>query len=83
MLIAGALAFNYVVTIENIPETLRTIPAGFELSPGAFLILFNVILLIPGCFLEGTAILLISSQPSSRPRLPSVSTWCISASSWW
>ena len=59
MLIAGALAFNYVVTIENIPETLRAILAGFELSPTGFLILINVILLVLGCFLEGTAILLI------------------------
>jgi tripartite ATP-independent transporter DctM subunit len=59
MLIAGALAFNYVVTIENIPETLRAILAGFELSPTSFLILVNVILLVLGCFLEGTAILLI------------------------
>jgi tripartite ATP-independent transporter DctM subunit len=59
MLIAGALAFNYVVTIENIPETLRAILAGLELSPTGFLILVNVILLVLGCFLEGTAILLI------------------------
>jgi tripartite ATP-independent transporter DctM subunit len=59
MLIAGALAFNYVVTIENIPETLRAILAGFELSPTGFLIVVNVILLVLGCFLEGTAILLI------------------------
>jgi C4-dicarboxylate transporter DctM subunit len=28
MLIAGALVFNYVVTIENIPETLRALLAG-------------------------------------------------------
>jgi tripartite ATP-independent transporter DctM subunit len=59
MLIAGALSFNYVVTIENIPETLRSILAVFELSPIGFLILVNVLLLVLGCFLEGTAILLI------------------------
>jgi tripartite ATP-independent transporter DctM subunit len=59
MLIAGALAFNYVVTIENIPETLRSVLAGLELSPTGFLILVNVVLLVLGCFLEGTAILLI------------------------
>ena len=59
MLIAGAFAFNYVVTIENIPETLRAILGGFELSPVGFLIVVNVILLVLGSFLEGTAILLI------------------------
>jgi tripartite ATP-independent transporter DctM subunit len=59
MLIAGALVFNYVVTVENIPHTLRIVLAGWDLSPTAFLILVNVILLLLGCFLEGTAILLV------------------------
>jgi C4-dicarboxylate transporter DctM subunit len=59
MLIAGALVFNYVVTIENIPDSLRVLLAGWNLSPLGFLILVNVLLLILGCLLEGTAILLI------------------------
>ena len=59
MLIAGALVFNYVVTIENIPQTLRLFLEGWELSPTGFLILVNVILLLLGCVLEGTAILLV------------------------
>jgi C4-dicarboxylate transporter, DctM subunit len=59
MLIAGALVFNYVVTVENIPEALKAILAGWQLSPTAFLILVNVLLLLLGCVLEGTAILLI------------------------
>jgi C4-dicarboxylate transporter, DctM subunit len=59
MLIAGALVFNYVVTIENIPESLKAVLAGWNLSPLGFLILVNAILLVLGCLLEGTAILLI------------------------
>lgn len=59
MLIAGALVFNYVVTIENIPDSLRLILTGWELTPVTFLIFVNVILLLLGCVLEGTAILLI------------------------
>lgn len=59
MLIAGALVFNYVVTIENIPDSLRAFLAGWNLTPLGFLILVNVLLLILGCLLEGTAILLI------------------------
>jgi C4-dicarboxylate transporter, DctM subunit len=59
MLIGGALAFNYVVTIENIPETLRDVLAGYDLSAFEFLIVVNIILLLLGCVLEGTAILLI------------------------
>ena len=59
MLIAGALVFNYVVTVENIPRALQTFLAGFELSPLSFLLLVNLVLLLLGCLLEGTTILLI------------------------
>ncbi|MGA0542451.1 TRAP transporter large permease [Neotabrizicola sp. VNH66] len=59
MMIGGALVFNYVVTVENIPETLRALLQGWELTPLQFLLLVNVILLVLGCVLEGTAVLLI------------------------
>ncbi len=59
MLIAGALAFNYVVTIENIPNSLASFMAGYRLSAGGFLLVVNIILLALGCLLEGTTILLI------------------------
>jgi tripartite ATP-independent transporter DctM subunit len=59
MLIAGALVFNYVVTVENIPHTLSAALQGRELSPVAFLILVNLLLLVLGCLLEGTTILLV------------------------
>ena len=59
MLIAGALAFNYVVTVENIPAALGTAMAGQDLSVPAFLLMLNVGLLLLGCFLEGTTIILV------------------------
>ncbi len=59
MLIAGALVFNYVVTIENIPEVVRGMLAGYNLSPLAFLFWVNVILLVLGCLLEGSTIILV------------------------
>jgi tripartite ATP-independent transporter DctM subunit len=59
MLIAGALVFNYVVTAENIPKALAAFLKGYELSPLAFLLVVNVVLLLLGCFLEGTTIILI------------------------
>jgi tripartite ATP-independent transporter DctM subunit len=59
MLIAGALAFNYVVTVENIPASVAHFMATFHLSPVAFLLLVNAILLVLGCLLEGTTILLV------------------------
>jgi tripartite ATP-independent transporter DctM subunit len=59
MLIAGALVFNYVITVENIPKTLSIMLKAYELSPLAFLLVANLLLLVLGCFLEGTTILLI------------------------
>ena len=59
MLIAGALVFNYVVTVENIPSTLNQWLQGFDLDPLIFLLIVNLILLVLGCLLEGTTILLV------------------------
>jgi len=59
MLIAGAIVFNYVITVENIPKTISAVLKAYELSPVTFLLLANLLLLLLGCFLEGTTILLI------------------------
>jgi tripartite ATP-independent transporter DctM subunit len=59
ILIAGALAFNYVVTIENIPTSLQHFMSGFNLSASGFLLAVNILLLVLGCLLEGTTILLV------------------------
>ncbi len=59
MLIAGALVFNYVVTIENIPLSVQHFITGFHLTPIMYLLLVNAILLALGCLLEGSTILLV------------------------
>jgi tripartite ATP-independent transporter DctM subunit len=59
MLIAGALIFNYVVTIENIPASIARIIAEQEFSATTFLIAVNLILLILGCLLEASTVLLV------------------------
>jgi len=59
MLIAGAMVFNFVITAENIPKTLSAMLKAHELSPLVFLLAVNILLLILGCFLEGTTIILV------------------------
>jgi tripartite ATP-independent transporter DctM subunit len=59
ILIAGALVFNYVVTAENIPRSLQAIMSGYQLSAAGFLFLVNIVLLVLGCLLEGSTILLV------------------------
>src|SRR3954451_22161960 len=59
MLIAGALVFNYVITIENVPASLARLLASYQLSAGGFLLVTNILLLILGFPLEGSTILLV------------------------
>jgi len=59
MLIAGALVFNYVVTIEQVPLSVQQFINGFHLTPLVYLLLVNAILLVLGCLLEGSTILLV------------------------
>jgi C4-dicarboxylate transporter, DctM subunit len=59
MLIGGALVFNYVVTVENIPVSVQHFITSFHLTAAGYLLLVNAILLVLGCLLEGTTILLI------------------------
>jgi tripartite ATP-independent transporter DctM subunit len=58
-LIAGALAFNYVVTVEQVPNVIRDAMGDVELTRIGFLLLVNVLLLLLGCLLEANAILLV------------------------
>ncbi|MEO9339827.1 TRAP transporter large permease [Mesorhizobium sp. SB112] len=59
MLIAAALVFNYIVTIENIPNSISSFLLSFDLTPLTFLLLVNLLLLLLGAVLEGTTIILI------------------------
>ncbi|TYR30908.1 TRAP transporter large permease [Mesorhizobium microcysteis] len=59
LLLAGAMVFNYVVTVENIPNTLSALLLSWELTPLQFIIIVNILLLLLGCVLEGTTILLV------------------------
>jgi tripartite ATP-independent transporter DctM subunit len=59
MLIAGAMVFNYVITSENIPASLSAFLRTMELSPLAFLLLVNLLLLVLGALLEGSTIILV------------------------
>jgi tripartite ATP-independent transporter DctM subunit len=59
MLFVGAMAFNYVVVIENVPLSVQHFISGFHLSAFGFLVLVNLLLLLLGCLLEGSTILLV------------------------
>ncbi len=59
LVIGGALIFNYIVASENIPNAVAAYLDTINLSPIAFLLLVNVMLLLLGCILDATTILLV------------------------
>ena len=59
LVIGGALILNYVVASENIPNQLAQVLVGIDLSPLAFLLLINLLLLLLGAFLDATTIILV------------------------
>ena len=59
LVIGGALIFNYIVASENIPSMLAGVLDSYDLSPLAFLLVINVLLLALGCVLDASTILLV------------------------
>jgi C4-dicarboxylate transporter DctM subunit len=58
-IIANAILFAHILTTERIPQMITEQITSMGLSPIAFLIIVNLILLVAGNFMEPTAILLI------------------------
>lgn len=59
LVIGSALIFNYIVASENIPAGLAGWIEGMNLSPLAFLLLANLIILLLGCLLDATTLILV------------------------
>ena len=59
LVIGGALILNYVVASENIPKMLADAMVGMDVSPLAFLLGINLLLLALGCVLDATTIILV------------------------
>ena len=59
LVIGGALILNYIVASENIPNIMASYFVELDISPVAFLIAVNVILLLLGCLLDATTLILV------------------------
>ena len=59
LVIGGALIFNYIVASENIPSMVAGTLRSMDLSPIAFLLIVNLLLLALGCLLDASTILLV------------------------
>ena len=59
LVIGASMILTYVVVQENIPQIISTLFAGVDISPLAFLLLVNVLVLLLGCVLDATVIILV------------------------
>ena len=60
-IIGNAVLFSYVLTNENIPNTLSEWMISLNLGPWGFLLMVNLLLLVAGNFMEPSSIILIMS----------------------
>ncbi|EBA08771.1 TRAP transporter large permease [Sagittula stellata] len=59
IVIGGALILNYIVASENIPSALAAYLVDVNVSPLMFLLAVNVLILLLGCLLDATTIILV------------------------
>lgn len=57
--IAGAQMFGWVVTIERIAHTLSSFVANSQMPTWGILLMVNLGVILLGCFIEGTAVIMI------------------------
>ena len=59
VVIGGALILNYVVASENIPRAMAGALVGLDVSPIVFLLGVNLLILVLGCVLDATTLILV------------------------
>jgi TRAP-type transport system large permease protein len=59
LVIGGALIFNYIVASENVPGKVAGLLSAIEISPLFFLFAVNALLLVLGCLLDASTIILV------------------------
>ncbi|MDE3079877.1 MAG: TRAP transporter large permease, partial [Paracoccaceae bacterium] len=59
LVIGGALIFNYIVASENIPAKMAGYIDGLHASPIVFMLVVNALVLVLGCLLDASTIILV------------------------
>ncbi|MBU0739308.1 MAG: TRAP transporter large permease [Alphaproteobacteria bacterium] len=59
LIIGGALILNYIVASENIPTVVANALVDLDVHPLVFLLVVNLLLLVLGCFLDASTIILV------------------------
>ncbi|WP_116087593.1 TRAP transporter large permease [Tropicimonas sp. IMCC34011] len=59
IVLCGAFIFNYVVTVEQVPQAVFSLFQSIEMETWQFLLLMNLLYLLMGCVLDVSTIMLV------------------------
>lgn len=59
LVIGASMILTYIVIQENIPQAISDMFAGADISPLMFMLMVNVLVLLLGCILDATVIILV------------------------
>ncbi len=59
IVIGGAFILNFIVISEQIPQSISALLGDADINPIMFLIVVNVLILLLGCVLDATTIILV------------------------
>ncbi|WP_370228395.1 TRAP transporter large permease [Cognatishimia sp.] len=59
LVIGASMILTYIVIQENVPQAISDMFSGAEISPLMFMILVNILVLLLGCILDATVIILV------------------------
>jgi tripartite ATP-independent transporter DctM subunit len=59
LVIGASMILTYIVIQENVPQAISDMFAGADISPLMFMLMVNVLVLLLGCILDATVIILV------------------------
>ncbi|MDD7970266.1 TRAP transporter large permease [Roseinatronobacter alkalisoli] len=59
IVLCGAFIFNYIITVERVPQDVFALFQSMDLTVIKFLLLLNLLYLVLGCFLDVSTIMLV------------------------
>lgn len=59
LVLCGAFIFNYVITVERVPQAVFAFIDQFEMNKATFFLIINILYLVLGCFLDVSTIMLV------------------------
>src|SRR3954453_10518943 len=67
LIVAVAALFGWILSVEQVPQTLTAAMLGFSTNPYVLLVVVNVLLLLVGMFLDSTTAILVIAPIIAKP----------------